>query len=316
MQKSSNHSTNEKTRARPQPGHVAAASPLERQTGLRQAEKWLKGALLYFVLVFLALIFLVPFLWMFFSSFKSVSEIFQYVYPLSWHTFIPKVFTLDAYRRLFELSPYPITRYVGNSLFVSSSVTILSLIVNTPAAYAFARFEFPGRQFLFTLILSTMIVPFEVLIIPLFVQMQKFGWVNTYQALIIPWIANAFMIFFLRQSFQDIPRELEEASRIDGCSYFGSFWHIVLPNSIPALVTVALIRFQASWDSFMWPLVAAPAPEVRVIQLAISTFITDTEIMWDLVFAASVIATLPVILLFLFLQRYYIAGVVRSGIKG
>lgn len=287
-----------------------------REAGLRTTKKWLARAALYLTLTILALIFLVPFVWMFFSSFKSVSEIFQHVYPLSWRTFIPEEFTLDAYRQLLELRPFPITRYVGNSLLVAGTVTLLSLVVNAPAAYAFARLEFPGRQVFFVLILSTMIVPFEVLIIPLFVEMQLLGWVNTFQALIIPWIANAFMIFLLRQFFQEIPRELEDAARIDGCSYFGSFWNVVIPNSIPALVTVALIRFQASWDSFVWPLVAAPAPEVRVIQLAIATFVTETEILWDLTFAASTIATLPVIILFLLLQRYYVAGIVRSGLKG
>ncbi len=287
-----------------------------RKNRLRTTRRWIGAILLYFTLILLALIFLVPFVWMFFSSLKPVGEIFQYVNPLGWHTFVPKEFTLSAYRRLMQLSPYPITRYVGNSLFVAVSVTILSLLVNAPAAYAFARFKFPGSQLLFALILSTMIVPFEVLLIPLFVQMQLLGWVNTFKALIVPWVANAFMIFFLRQSFQEIPRELEDAARIDGCSYFGSFWHVVLPNSKPALITVALIRFQASWDSFVWPLVAAPAPRVRMIQLAISTFITDVEIQWDLVFAASVIATLPIIILFLLLQRYYVAGVVHSGLKG
>lgn len=293
--------------------HAPAAA---REAGFRTAKRWLGRAVLYLTLIILALIFLVPFVWMFFSSFKTVSEIFQHVYPLSWRTFIPEEFTLDAYRQLLELRPFPITRYVGNSLLVAGSVTLLSLAVNAPAAYAFARLEFPGRQVLFMLILSTMIVPFEVLIIPLFVEIQTLGWVNTFQALIIPWIANAFMIFLLRQFFQEIPRELEDAARIDGCSYFGSFWNVVIPNSIPALVTVALIRFQASWDSFVWPLVAAPAPEVRVIQLAIATFVTETEILWDLTFAASTIATVPVIILFLLLQRYYVAGIVRSGLKG
>lgn len=282
----------------------------------RPVKRWLARIILYICLTILALIFLVPFLWMFFSSFKSLTEIFQYVYPLSWKTFIPQEFTVEAYRKLLELRPYPITHYVANSLFVATSVTILSLAVNAPAAYAFARLDFPGRQVLFTLILSTMIVPFEVLIIPLFVEMQFLGWVNTFKALILPWIANAFMIFLLRQFFQEIPRELEDAARIDGCSYFGSFRHVVLPNSVPALVTVALIRFQASWDSFVWPLVAAPSPEKRVIQLAIASFATEIDILWDLTFAASTIATLPVIFLFILLQRYYVAGIVRSGLKG
>jgi multiple sugar transport system permease protein len=140
--------------------------------------------------------------------------------------------------------------------------------------------------------------------------------VNTYQALIIPWIANPLGIFLLRQFFQDIPKELEESARIDGCSHFGAFRHIVLPNSIPALVAFALIRFQASWDAFLWPLIAAPAAEKRVIQVAIASFVTEVQTRWDLTFAASTMATLPIILIFLILQRYYIQGVIMSGLKG
>ncbi len=270
----------------------------------------------YLVLCALAAGFLVPYLWMVFSSLKPQVEIFQYVYPVSWKTFVPQHFSLEAYRELFHLVPFPFSRYLFNSLFVAISVTILSLIVNALAAYAFARLEFPGRTLLFVVFLSTMIVPFEVLAIPLYLQVRSLGWVNTYQALIIPWVANPLGIFLLRQFFQDIPKELEEAARIDGTSYFGAFRHVVLPNSIPALVAFALIRFQASWDAFLWPLIAAPSAEKRVIQVAIASFVTEVQTRWDLTFAASTIATLPIVLTFLVLQRFYVQGVVMSGLKG
>ena len=146
--------------------------------------------------------------------------------------------------------------------------------------------------------------------------MRNFHWVNTYQALIIPWIANGAGIFLLRQFFMDIPRDLIDASRIDGCSHLSAFWHIIIPNSIPALITFALIRFQASWDSFFWPLIIAPSPEKRVVQVAIATFTTEVQTQWGLTFAASTLATLPIILMFLFLQRYYVRGVMMSGLKG
>lgn len=271
---------------------------------------------LYLTLSGLAVVFLVPYLWMFSSSLKPQVEIFKYVVPLSWKTFIPETFTLDSYRELFRLVPFPFSRYLLNSLFVALSVTTLSLIVNALAAYAFARLAFPGRGVFFAIFLSTMIVPFEVLAIPLYLQVRALGWVNTYQALIIPWVANPLGIFLLRQFFQEIPRELEEAARIDGCSYFGAFRHVVLPNSIPALVAFALIRFQASWDAFLWPLIAAPSAEKRVIQVAIASFVTEVQTRWDLTFAASTMATLPIIVVFLILQRYYVQGVVMSGLKG
>ena len=271
---------------------------------------------LYVTLWALAALFIVPYLWLFFSSLKPAREIFQYVFPLSWKTFIPQVFTLDAYRELFQLVPFPFSRYLANSVFVALSVTILSLAVNALAAYAFAKLEFPGRNILFGIFLSTMIVPFEVLAIPLYIQVRSYGWINTYQALIIPWVANPLGIFLLRQFFQEIPKELEEAARIDGCSYFGAFRRIVLPNSVPALVAFALIRFQASWDAFIWPLIAAPAAEKRVIQVAIASFVTEVQTRWDLTFAASTMATIPIIVLFLVLQRYYVQGVVMSGLKG
>ncbi len=273
-------------------------------------------AALYLTLSVLAAGWLIPYVWMLSSSLRPQVDIFRYVVPLSWKTFVPQIFTLASYRELFELVPFPFSRYLLNSVFVAVSVTTLSLIVNALAAYAFARLEFPGRGVAFALFLSTMIVPFEVLAIPLYVQIRSFGWVNTYQALIIPWVANPLGIFLLRQFFQEIPQELEEAARLDGCSYFGAFRHVVLPNSVPALVAFALIRFQASWDAFLWPLIAAPSAEKRVIQVAIASFVTEVQTRWDLTFAASVVATLPILVVFLVLQRYYVQGVVTSGLKG
>lgn len=271
---------------------------------------------LYLVLATLAAVFLVPYVWMAASSLRPQAEMFRYVSPLSWKTFVPEVLTFDAYRELFRLVPFPFSRYLLNSLFVAGTVTGLSLVVNAMAAYAFARLAFPGREVLFAVFLSTMIVPFEVLAIPLYLQVRALGWVNTYQALIIPWVANPLGIFLLRQFFQEIPRELEEAARIDGCSYYGAFRHVVLPNAVPALVAFALIRFQASWDAFLWPLIAAPAAEKRVIQVAIASFATEVQTRWDLTFAASTMATVPIIVIFLILQRYYVQGVVLSGLKG
>jgi multiple sugar transport system permease protein len=168
---------------------------------------------------------------------------------------------------------------------------------------------------MFALFLATTIIPFEVIAIPLYLEMRLFGWVDTYWALIIPFAASPFGMFLLRQFFMAIPYELEEAARMDGCSRFGAFWRIILPNSLPALIAFAIIRFQLSWDSFLWPLIAGSSPEVRVIQVAIATFDSDIEIKWNLIFAAAVIASVPVVMLVAFLQRYYVQGVATTGFK-
>lgn len=300
----------------------------ETVTGQSASQPWLSQltsgrlrdiallALRYVVLSFIALFFIVPFLWMFLASFKPQEEIFAFVYPLTLKTFIPETWTLVHYRRLMALEPFPFTRYIGNSLFVAVSVTLGSLVVNSMAAYAFARLRFPGRNVLFVLSLVTVMVPFEAFAIPLYLQMRNFDWVNTYQALIIPWIANGAGIFLLRQFFLDIPRDLIDAARIDGCSHLSAFRRVVIPNAVPALITFSLIRFQTSWDAFFWPLIVAPSPEKRVVQVAIATFTTEVQTQWGLTFAASTLATVPIMLLFLLLQRYYVQGVVMSGMKG
>jgi multiple sugar transport system permease protein len=280
-----------------------------------QRQVWMMS-IRYLGLSSIALFFVVPFLWMFFAAFKPQAEIFQYIYPLSWKTFLPQTWTLENYWRLWELAPYPFTRYLFNSVFVAVSVTLSSLVVNAMAAYAFAWLDFPGRKVLFALFLSTVIIPFEALAIPLYLEMRTLHWVNTYQALIVPWIANALGIFLLRQFFLDMPRDLIDAAHIDGCSHLSVFYRIIIPNAVPALITFALIRFQASWDAFFWPLIVAPSPEKRVVQVAIATFTTEVQTQWGLTFAASTLATVPIVLLFLFLQRYYVRGVLMSGLKG
>lgn len=277
---------------------------------------WFGGAGRYVLLSVWALFFIVPFLWMFLAAFKPQLEIFQYIYPLNWKTFIPQTWTLENFQGLMQLEPYPFTLYVWNSLFVALAVTLSSLVVNSMAAYAFAKLRFPWQTALFAIFLSTTIIPFEVIAIPLYLEMKTFSWVNSYQALIIPWIANALGIFLLRQFFAEIPRDLIEAARIDGCSHLSAFRRIVLPNAVPAMITFALIRFQASWDAFFWPLIVASNPEKRVVQVAIASFATEAQTRWGLTFAATTLATLPILIVFILLQRYYVQGVVTSGMKG
>jgi ABC-type glycerol-3-phosphate transport system permease component len=269
----------------------------------------------YTAMLILAVFFLLPYVWMVSGSLRTQNEIFANLFPLSIWTFIPKQWTLASYQALLQLQPFAFTHYVLNSLFVAFTVTVLSLIVNSCAAYVFARIRFPGRDPLFIVFLATMVIPFEVLAIPLYLEMRALHWTDTYQALIVPFIASPLGMFLLRQFFLGLPRELEEAARIDGCSLFGAFWRVVLPNATPALIAFGLIRFQFSWDAFIWPLIVAPSPPVRVIQVAIASFDSDQVVQWDLIFAAAVLASLPIVVLFAFLQRYYVQGVVTSGLK-
>lgn len=286
-----------------------------RHGAIDRSKTWVTSGARYLLLSLFALFFVVPFLWMFLASFKPQLEIFQYIYPVNWKTFIPQTWTLENFQALMNLKPYSFTHYILNSIFIAVAVTLSSLVVNSMAAYAFAKLEFPGRNVLFALFLSTTIIPFEVIAIPLYLEMKAFSWVNTYEALIVPWIANAMGIFLLRQFFAEIPHDLIEAALMDGCSHLSAFRRIVLPNAAPAMITFALIRFQASWDAFFWPLIVAPGPEKRVIQVAIATFATEAQTQWGLTFAATTLATLPIIVLFVLLQRYYVQGVVTSGMK-
>jgi ABC-type glycerol-3-phosphate transport system permease component len=287
--------------------HVDLGALTVRRVGLRATR--------YAIMVVLAAFFLLPYVWMVSGSLRTQNEIFANLFPLSIWTFIPKQWTLTSYLALLQLTPFPFTHYVVNSLFVAFTVTALSLVVNSGAAYVFARIRFPGRDALFVVFLATMVIPFEVLAIPLYLEMRALHWTETYQALIVPFIASPLGMFLLRQFFLGLPRELEEAARIDGCSLFGAFWRVVLPNATPALIAFGLIRFQFSWDAFIWPLIVAPSPPVRVIQVAIASFDSDQVVQWNLIFAAAVLASLPIILLFAFLQRYYVQGVVTSGLK-
>lgn len=290
-----------------------------RRHARQLADTWrqrLWTVLRYALMLAFVPVFVIPFLFMLQASFRPQTEIFQYMMPMSWKTFIPQTWTLDNFRELMTLVPYAFTRYLSNSIFVALTVTLASIVVNAMAAYAFARLHFPGRNLLFALFMITVIVPFEVLAIPLYLEMKTFKWINSYQALIVPWIANAMGIFLLRQFFMDIPEELLEAARIDGCSHLSVFRYVAIPNMAPALITFALMRFQASWDAFFWPLIVVSSPEKRVVQVAIATFATEVQTQWGLTFAASVLATFPIIIIFILLQRYYIQGVMMTGIKG
>ena len=220
----------------------------------------------------------------------------------------------ENYKEAFTKVPFK--RYFINTLFVSFSVVFGVLITGSLAAYAFATMKFKGRDFIFYLFISMMMVPQPVYLIPSYVLLNHMGWIDTYNALIIPWIANIFTIFLLRQQFKTIPSELFDAARIDGCGRFRTLWTLVLPLSKSVIVTSAIFGFIGSWNSFMWPLIMTDSPGLRVLQVGLSYFSQEASAQTSLLMAASTFSILPLVILFLFAQKQIIASFASSGLKG
>lgn len=266
-------------------------------------------ALWYTVCTLLAIVFAGPFVWMISNSFKPSDEIFANPPIL-----ISQNATFDNYREVFEQAPFE--RYMLNSFIVAGSVTVIALLLHAMAGYSLARLNYPGRNIIFIGIISTLMIPFYTILIPLSLLVKELGWFNTYLALIVPAIPHAFGIFWLRQFFLGIPTDLEDAARIDGASRIGVFFRIALPLAKPVLAALAVFFFLANWDSFLWPLIAANKPEMRVVQVGVQSFTGERGIAWHLIMAASVVAVLPTMILFFTLQRFIVQSVKLSGLKG
>ncbi len=281
----------------------------------RRVGKQSRNLLLFIILTLITVVFILPYAWMFFSSIRTTDEIFRYTFPLSWRSLIPTAPTLENFRDIFF--KWGFGKNILNSLIAATAQMLGTLLLCSTAAFALSRMYFRGRDLIFAIILITSMMPFEAIIVPLYVVVRALGLTNSYAALFLPWIANPFAIFLLRQTFLEIPRDYDEAAKVEGASYFQIFWHIILPNVRPALVTVALISFLLSWNAFMWPLIVMQDPNKQVIQVAIATFTQPGELpLWGNIFAGATAATIPILIVFLVLQRYYVRGIVMSGIKG
>jgi len=262
----------------------------------------------YALLIFMALLMFLPFFWTISTSFKAAGNV------IGNNSLFPANPTLEAYRTVLFEVPFP--RWFLNSFIVAALVTILNLIFDSMAGYALARLRFPGSKTIFFIILGSMLVPAQVTMIPVFKILQGMGMVDTYQGLIVPFMASAFGIFLMKQFFESLPRELEEAAMMDGCSHFRIFWQIILPLSSPALAALAIFTFLASWNSFMMPLIIVSVPEMYTLPLGIAMFKQQYSTNWTVLMAASVLITLPVAVLYLFFQRWFIEGISFSGLKG
>ncbi|MDF5715450.1 MAG: carbohydrate ABC transporter permease [Rhizonema sp. NSF051] len=266
--------------------------------------------LVYIVLTVYAIITLIPFLWALSASFKPLSEIVS-----GTSNFLPKNFTLDNYKQIFLQEPL-FFRWLFNSVVIAVCVTILNLLFNSMAGYALARLCFPGRQFWFFLILAILAVPSQITLIPTFLILKAFGWLNSYQGMIVPGMVNATFIFMMRQFFINFPKELEEAAQLDGLNTFGIFRRIVLPLAKPALAAQAVFVFMGSWNNFLLPLVILFDPEMFTLPLGLNTFKGQYISYWNYIMAASMIFTLPALAIYAFFNRYFIQGVTFTGGKG
>lgn len=267
----------------------------------------------YLALTVVALIMVIPFEWMIVTSLKPSGTEFSYP-PQLW----PSQVDWTNYTRLFTLVPF--ARYFANTVFVTTLIVLGQLLICSLAAYGFARLNFIGRDAIFILYLATMMIPFQVTLIPLYLMVFRLGWVNTYTGMIVPSISSAFGIFLLRQSFLSVPRDFQDAARIDGASEWRIYAQVILPLNGPALATLGVFAFMGAWTDLLWPLLIARDKEMRTLELGLAYFNASTSAFkqpnWPLVMAAAVVVMLPVLIVYIFTQRYFVAGISLTGLKG
>jgi multiple sugar transport system permease protein len=262
--------------------------------------------MLFLSTAILAILTASPLVWMISASLKQPGEIFN-------STLIPEHPTLDNFGYVFTQLPF--VRYILNTFFVAGTITVLALFFHSMAGYAFARLRFPGREAIFLVIFSTFLVSLQVIIVPLFILVEKMGMVNTYTGLIIPVTFNAFGIFLLRQFYLGIPVDLQEAAIIDGASYWSIYWNIMLPLSRPILSALAVFFFLVNWNAFLWPLTITSNQDLWLVQLGIASFQGQYSAAWNYIMAASVIVAMPTLILFFVFQRQLVESIKTTGIK-
>jgi multiple sugar transport system permease protein len=303
----------EKAPARVAPAAERKSIPVAQRLGL---------LVVYVILTIGAVLFTAPWVWMVSASFQPLGEMFNW--PPTW---VPEVFTTQNYTKFIQASG--LGRWFLNSAIISLSVVGLQMFFNSLAAYTFAKRRFPGRDKLFVFMLGTLMIPGAVFLIPNYLILQHIplaggnnlfgqgghGWLDSYWGLILPSAVSVWGIFFLRQYMKGIPDELLDSARIDGASEFRIYWQIALPLAGPALAATAIGTFTWTWNDFFWPLLVISSADLQTVQLGLALFVVKNRTVWDQVMAGSVLATLPVLLVFLFFQRHFIQGIALSGFK-
>jgi multiple sugar transport system permease protein len=288
------------------------------QTSVASAEPYIPGRarsevarkiLLYALYLLIAAIFFVPFLYTLVTSFKTIPDSVNV-------TFIPHPWTTSAWQTLWKDYDFP--TYIKNSLFLAAVIVTCNLFLSALGGYAFARLRFPGRELLFFLVLATLMVPDQLRLIPIFLMIVHWGLFGSFWGYIMINLVSAVNLFFMRQYFLTIPRDFEEAAKLDGAGYFKTFWRIMLPLALPAMAALAILQFQGTWNDFFWPLIlfGQGNPSHYTIQLGLAELHFNYGSLWPEISAGAVIAILPVLVIFLAFQRFFVSGVVSAGVKG
>jgi multiple sugar transport system permease protein len=282
--------------------------------GLPVARRRWPRRVVYAFLIGYAILMFTPFAWSLITSFKTLPDSVKL-------TFIPQPFTLEAYRYLFEELDPPLPRLFFNSAIIASAVTVTNVVLGSIAGYAFARLHFRFREVLFVIVLASLMIPDQLRLVPVYLILNTFGLtkgVLQYAGVILVLAISATSIFLMRQYFLSIPREIEEAARIDGAGHFTTFWRVMLPLAGPALAAVAILQFQGTWNGYFWPYVILQQPDQYTVPVALSFFRLAGGLAtnWPPLMAMVVLATIPVLVLYLFFQRYFVEGIAASGVKG
>lgn len=265
----------------------------------------------YIIMVFVALLIVLPLLWMVSTSLKPKSQWFSN--KIEW---IPRTFTLENYQKIFNNPSTPIANWFVNSLLIAAMVTVLVLTVDALAAYAYARMDFKGKNLLFGIMLATLFLPGIMFLVPNFLTIARVGLLNNWAGVILPALAGVFGVFFLRQFFESIPKELEEAAAIDGANRFETFYKVVLPLAKPALATLGILTFLGSWNDFLWPLLILRDPKLQTLPPGLRTLQGAYTSEYGLMLAGAVIVAVPVLIIYIALQRYVVQSVASTGLKG
>jgi len=289
-------------------------SEFERQKQRKRAVKKGVMVLKYAALAVASFIVLMPILWFMTSSFRSNNEVFANINPFSLREMFFGTYSLENYRTIFV--KYNFARTVGNTLLVCFLTITIGIFVCSMAGYALAKMEFKGKRIMMMLVLFSIMIPFDAIAIPLYSIIMKLRWIDTYKAVILPAVANGMTIFLFRQSFVDIDNSLLESARMDGAGEFRTYLQIVMPVSIPTIISGALVMFTAQWNAFMWPLLVARSDKLKMLQVALADFQLENGTMWAELFAGITISmVIPCVILIPF-QKYYIRGIASSGTKG
>lgn len=265
---------------------------------------WIAFALLAAGVAFM----IFPFIWVILSSFKTVSDV--YTYPPKW---LPSEFKLDNFKKVFEMVPFG--RYYFNSILVTVVTTCCSIVVAVLAAYAFAKLRFPAKEKFFLIIISTMLMPTIVTLIPVFMIVANFGWINTYRGLIVPEIFSAFSIILLRQFFMQTPNDLIEAAKLDGCGHFRTLLNVMIPTSLPPIFTATLFTFLSNWGSYIWPLVVINTTKMRTLPIGLKYLVDESSSEYQVMMAAALMAIIPVLIVYMFTERHFIKSITLTGLK-